>query len=121
MQGFVDQFDFDVFFGAEVLLDFLLVFVPHVVLDTKVKTEFLVLFHDIRRQGVDFDVFEFFEVLDVFEQLFDSDVFVVLVFEEFVFELVQLLFSEQTDMVMVLLFDIVKVEILLFQLFEVLF
>lgn len=38
MQGFVNEFDFDVFFGAEVLLDLLLVFVPHVVLDTEVQT-----------------------------------------------------------------------------------
>lgn len=60
MKSFVNQLDFDVFLGAQVLLDFLLGFVPHIVFNTKVKTEFFIFFVDIVGQAVHFDIFEFF-------------------------------------------------------------
>jgi len=63
----VDELDSDVLLGAEVLLDLVLAFVPHVVLDAEIQAEFLVLFVDIPGETVDLDVFKLLEVLDLLE------------------------------------------------------
>ena len=47
MKSLVDKFDFDVLFRAEILLDFLLRLVPHIILDAEIKTEFLIFFVDV--------------------------------------------------------------------------
>ena len=79
MECFVDKFDFDVLFGAEILLYFLLGLVPHIILNTEVKTEFLIFFVYVMGQTVDFDIFHLLQILNLLEKLFDSDVLSVLV------------------------------------------
>lgn len=49
MKSFIDKFDFDVFLGTEILLNFILSLIPHIVLYAEVKTQLLILFQNIMR------------------------------------------------------------------------
>lgn len=81
MQSFIYEFDFDIFLRAEILLNFLLRLIPHIILNTKVETEFLVLLMHVMGEAIDLDFFQFLESLYFFEQRLDADVLIVLILE----------------------------------------
>lgn len=62
-------------------MNFFLGLVPHIVLHAEIKTKLLIFFVDVVGQAVNFDIFHLLEVLNLLEELFDSDVLSILVFE----------------------------------------
>ena len=99
MECFVDKFDFDVLFGAEILLYFLLGLVPHIILNAEVKTEFLIFFVDVMGQTVNFDIFHLLQILNLLEKLFNSDVLSILVLKQLAFERIELVLGEEADII----------------------
>ena len=67
MKSLIYKFNFDVLFRAEILLDFLLSLVPHIILNTEIKTEFLIFFVDVMGQTIDFDIFHLLQILNLLQ------------------------------------------------------
>ena len=80
-------------------MDFFLGLVPHIIFNAEVKTEFLIFFVDVMGQTVDFDIFHLLQILNLLEELFDSDVLSVLVLKQLAFEGVELVLGEKTDII----------------------
>ena len=67
VQGLIHEFESDVLFGAQVLLDFFLSVVVHIVFLAKVVAEFFILFIDVQGEVVDLDVLLLLHDLDFLE------------------------------------------------------
>ena len=76
---------------------------------------------DVAGEGVDLDVLEFFQILDLLQELLDAYVLVVLILKKLGLQTVQLVLSKHADVVDFLLVQHAEVEVALFQLLEVLF
>lgn len=76
---------------------------------------------DIVRQGVDLDLFQLFQSLNLVKQRFYANILIILIFEEASLESIELVLSKETHIVHLIITKQAKIEISFFQFPQVLF
>lgn len=121
MQSLIDKLDLDIFLRAEILLNFLLRLIPHIILNAEVEAKLLVFLMHIVREAIDLDFLQFLESLNFFEQRLDADVLVVLILEQFRLEGVELVLGEEADVIHFVLVEHAEIEVAFLEFLQVLF
>lgn len=76
---------------------------------------------DVSGKGVHFDIFQFFQCFDLAQQCLNAYELIILIFEQFSFERVELIFGEEADIVHFVISQHAEIEISLLQFPQVLF